>query len=118
MGAVAGFFVGVVVLFQILSTDIRNHLPLYATLRAMGYSSRRLSRYVVEQAWIFAALGYGPALVISLFLFPLVHGLTRLPIHMTFGLAAAVAVLSLGMCSVAALLSVRRLRMADPAELF
>jgi putative ABC transport system permease protein len=118
MGSVAGFFVGVVVLFQILSTDIRNHLPLYATLRAMGYSSRRLGRYVLEQAWIFAGLGYVPALGIALILFPVVHGLTRLPIHMTFGLAFAVAVLSLGMCSIAALLSMRRLRRADPAELF
>jgi len=118
MGSVAGFFVGVVVLFQILSTDLRNHLPLYATLRAMGYSSRRLARYVLEQAWIFAGLGYVPALLVAVVLFPVVRGLTRLPIHMTFGLAAAVALMSLAMCSIAALLSMRRLRLADPAELF
>ncbi len=118
MGAVAGFLVGVVVLFQILSTDIRNHLPLYATLRAMGYPGQRLSRYVLEQAWIYAGLGYLPALLLSLVLFPVVHSLTRLPVFMTLGLASGVAVLSVAMCSAAALLSMRRLRRADPAELF
>jgi putative ABC transport system permease protein len=118
MGSIAGFLVGVVVLFQILSTDIRNHLPLYATLRAMGYPNRRLYGYVLQQAWLFAALGYLPALLISLLLFPLVHNLTRLPIFVTFSLASFVLIMSFIMCSLAALLSMRRLRLADPAELF
>ncbi len=118
MGSIAGFLVGVVVLFQILSTDIRNHLPLYATLRAMGYSNRQLYGYVLQQAWIFAGLGYLPALAISLALFPFVHSLTRLPIFMTFSLAGFVLVMSFVMCSAAAFLSMRRLRLADPAELF
>ena len=118
MGSIAGFFVGVVVLFQILSTDIRNHLPLYATLRAMGYSTRRLSRYVLEQAWIFAVFGYVPALLMSLVIFPYVHSLTRLPIRMSLGLATLVGVLSVLMCSLAAGLSMRRLRRADPGDLF
>lgn len=118
LGSLAGFLVGVVVLFQILSTDIRNHLPLYATLRAMGYSGRRLSFFVLEQAWIFAALGYVPALIISLLLFPAVHAVTKLPMFMSLDLALSIAVLSATMCSVAALLSMRKLRSADPAELF
>lgn len=118
MGTLAGFLVGVVVLFQILSTDIRNHLPLYATLRAMGYSERRLTRYVVEQAWIYAVLGFGPALLTSLFAFPLIHGATNLPIFITPGLVGGILVLSLLMCTVSALVSARRLHRADPAELF
>jgi len=118
MGTVAGFLVGVVVLFQILSTDIRNHLPLYATLRAMGYTSRRLYTYVLEQSWIFAALGYAPALLLTLILFPIVHEVTRLPVFLTAKLALGVLLMSFAMCSVAAVLSSRRLRRADPAELF
>lgn len=118
MGTVAGFLVGVVVLFQILSTDIRNQLPLYATLRAMGYTSRRLHGYVLEQSWIFAALGYLPALFLTAIIFPVVHDLTRLPIHLTVELAVLVLVMSVAMCSVAGLLSSRRLGRADPAELF
>ena len=33
---IAGFFVGLTVLYQILSVDVHNALPLYATLKAMG----------------------------------------------------------------------------------
>jgi putative ABC transport system permease protein len=118
MGTLAGFLVGVVVLFQILSTDIRNHLPLYATLRAMGYSEQRLTRYVLEQAWIYAVLGFGPALLASLVAFPLIQSATNLPIFITPGLVGGLLVLSLLMCSFSALISARRLRRADPAELF
>ncbi len=118
MGTVVGFFVGMVVLYQILSTDIRNHLPLYATLKAMGYGNRSLYRYVLEQSWIFAVLGFGPAFGLCALLFPVIHSLTLLPVFMTLALASGVALLSLVMCSLAALLSMRRLRMADPAELF
>jgi len=118
LGTLAGFLVGMVVLYQILSTDIRNHLPLYATLRAMGYSNRRLYGYVIEQSWIFAILGFGPALIVSSILFPIVHGITKMPIYMTLGLAVFVLLLSVVMCSLAAIFSARRLRAADPAELF
>ncbi len=118
MGTVVGFFVGMVVLYQILSTDIRNHLPLYATLKAMGYGNRKLYRYVLEQAWIFSVLGFGPAFLICAMLFPVVHSLTLLPVFMTLRLALGVAGLSVLMCSLAAILSMQRLRMADPAELF
>jgi putative ABC transport system permease protein len=118
MGSLAGFLLGVVVLFQILSADIRNQLPLYATLRAMGYTNARLYRYALELSWIFAGLGYVPALMLTLILFPIVHRLTLLPIYVTVGLTTFVFVLSFVMCSLAAILSMRRLRMADPAELF
>jgi putative ABC transport system permease protein len=118
MGSFAGFMVGVVVLYQILSTDIRNQLPYYATLKAMGYSNRRLYGYVFRQAWVFAGLGFGPALVASASLFPVIHGATRLPIVMSAGLAISIGVLSVVMCTLAAAVSVRKLRSVDPAELF
>jgi len=118
MGTLAGFLVGLVVLFQILSTDIRNHLPLYATLRAMGYSQKQLIRYIIEQAWIYALLGFGPALFLSLVAFPLIQGITDLPIYMTPSLVLGILALSLIMCSLSALISARRLQRADPAELF
>jgi len=118
MGSFAGFMVGVVVLYQILSTDIRNQLPYYATLKAMGYPNRRLFGYVFRQAWIFAILGFVPALIVSAALFPLIHSLTRLPVFMSFGLATLIGTLSALMCTLAAAVSLRKLQSADPAELF
>jgi len=118
LGSIAGFVVGLVVLFEILSTDIRNQLPFYATLMAMGYTRKQILRFVLEQAWIFAAIGYLPALLISAFLFPVIHDLTQLPVFLTAGLALGVLALGFIMCSGAAGLSFLRLRRADPAELF
>lgn len=118
MGAITGFFVGLVVLYQILSADIRMHLPLYATLKAMGYRDRRLYRFVLEQAWIFASLGFLPAFVMTAVGFPVIHALTKLPIFVTPWLTGLVLFLSFAMCTGAALLSLRRISVADPAELF
>ena len=44
LGAVVGFIVGTVIVYQILYTDVSDHLPEYATLKAMGYSDRYLTR--------------------------------------------------------------------------
>lgn len=118
MGVVTGFFVGLVVLYQILSADIRTQLPLYATLKAMGYGEARLRWYVLEEAWMFAALGFAPALLITAVAFPLIFRATYLPLFVTPGLMALVFALAVVMCTGAGLLSVRRLRTADPAELF
>src|SRR5262249_51651808 len=38
LGVVIGFLVGLVVVYQILFTDVVKHLPEYATLKAMGYT--------------------------------------------------------------------------------
>lgn len=118
LGAGAGFLVGLVILYQILSTDIRNHLPQYATLKAMGYGDRRLVRFVLQKAWIFAALGFLPAVALTAALFPFVHGATRLPVFLTLPLGLFVGIAALSMSAAAALLSSGRLRRADPAELF
>ncbi|MGB8687565.1 MAG: ABC transporter permease DevC, partial [Microcoleus sp.] len=37
LGAAMGFIVGIVIVYQILYTDVTDHLPEYATLKAMGY---------------------------------------------------------------------------------
>jgi putative ABC transport system permease protein len=118
LGALAGFAVGLVVLHQVLATDIRNQLPLFSTLKAMGYGDRRLRRLVLEQAGILVGLAFGPAVALAALIFALVQALTLLPIELTPGLLAGVAGLTLAMSAGAALLSERRLRRADPAELY
>ena len=43
-GVLVAMIVAAVVVYQVLSNDVREHLPEYATLKAMGYSPARLSR--------------------------------------------------------------------------
>ncbi len=42
MGVIVSLVVGVVIVYQILYTDIASHMKQYATLKAMGYNKRFL----------------------------------------------------------------------------
>jgi putative ABC transport system permease protein len=118
VGAVVGFLVGTIVLFQVLSTDIRTQLAQYATLKAIGFGNGRIALLVLQQAWLYALLGYVPGLALGLALYALTWETTRLPVAMTVGRAAGVLAASLVMCGLSGLLSLRRVTQADPAELF
>jgi putative ABC transport system permease protein len=117
-GAIMGLIVGAVIVYQILFADVSQHLREYATLKAMGYSNRFLSNVVLQEAAILAALGYVPGLAITLGLYRLTADATRLPLELDAGRALAVLVLTLAMCGGAALIALRKVRAADPAEVF
>jgi putative ABC transport system permease protein len=117
-GAIMGFVVGAIIVYQILFSDVSEHLNEYATLRAIGYSNRFVSGIVIQQAIILALLGFLPGLVISNWLYGTAAAATNLPIHMTGERALNVLLLTLAMCSISALLAVRKLRRLDPAEVF
>jgi putative ABC transport system permease protein len=113
-----GFVVGIVIVYQILYTEIANHLSQYATLTAMGHSHRFLLGIVGGAALILCVLGYVPGLLMSAALYRLTEGATFLP--MTLGVAkpALVLGLTLTMCFVSGGFALRKLRDADPADLF
>lgn len=117
-GVVVGLFVGAIIVYQILFSDVSDHLAEYATLRAMGYPMYFLVGVVLQEGVILSVLGYLPATGISLGLYRMASDATRLPIDMTIERAIAVFMLTIVMCSVAGLIAVRKLRSADPAEIF
>ena len=49
LGAAMGFVVGCVIVYQVLYTDVSDHLPEYATLMAMGYRLSHLLGVVVRE---------------------------------------------------------------------
>ena len=117
-GALVSLLVGGVILFQVLSTEITNRLNEFATLKAMGYTNRRIRLMGIQQALIYAGLGYLVALLCAGFLFGMAHQLTKLPVYLTWGLALEVLLLDHLVCALAGLLALQKLRGADPAELF
>ncbi len=117
-GALMGLAVGGVIVYQILFSDVSEHLAEYATLKAMGYTNRDLSSLVLREAAILALLGFGPGLAIALLLYRVTVSATRLPLEMTPARALAVFALTLGMCAAAGLMALRKVRAADPAEVF
>ncbi|MCS7030914.1 MAG: ABC transporter permease DevC [Gloeomargarita sp. SKYG116] len=118
VGTAMGFVVGIVVVYQILYTDVSDHLAEYATLKAMGYTDRYLLLVVFQEAMILAVLGFIPGFLVSEGLYWLTRVATRLPIVMTLNRAATVLVLTVVMCFVAGAIAVRRLQAADPADIF
>lgn len=117
-GSVMGLVVGMVIVYQILFADIAGHLSEYATLKAMGYSNGYLSCVVLGAAVILAVVGFIPGFVFSTLLYDYVAGVTFLPLEMYTERAVSVFLLIFAMCFAAGLLAMRKLRDANPADMF
>jgi putative ABC transport system permease protein len=117
-GAVMGFIVGVVVVYQVLYADVMDHLPEYATLKAMGYSDGALLLVIFQEALILGVMGFVPGFVASLGMYQFLAGLTRLALVMRVDVAVTVFVLTLVMCTFSAAIASSKLRSADPADVF
>jgi putative ABC transport system permease protein len=117
-GTVMAFVVGMVIVFQILSTDVNEHMSEYATFKAMGYRDRYLLMIVLEQSIILASLGFIPGLALALGQYALIGNLGALPIAMTSGRMVLVFVLTVGMCIISGVIATRKLQAADPADNF
>ncbi|WP_390624744.1 ABC transporter permease DevC [Anthocerotibacter panamensis] len=118
LGVVVGFIVGSVIVYQILYSDVSIHLPEYATLKAIGYTNGYLLRVVFQEASILSVLGYIPGFFLSLVVYQLVNQAARLPVVMTLDRAVLVLGLTFLMCFGAGALAVRKLKEADPADIF
>jgi putative ABC transport system permease protein len=118
IGTLVGFAVGMLISYQILFSDLSDQLSQYATLKAMGYRNAFLVKVVLQQAVLYALLGYVPAWIICYFVFKTVGEMVLIPAGMSIGLTALSAALTLSMCIGSALIAVRRVIAADPAELF
>ena len=118
LGAAMGFIVGCVIVYQILYSDVSDHLPEYATLMAMGYRLINLLGVVAREGLLLAVLGYLPAWVAGQGLYALVRSGTKLPVYMNHERSLLVFVLILAMCMGSAAMAMRKLGDADPAEIF
>ncbi|MEN9205740.1 MAG: ABC transporter permease DevC [Thermostichales cyanobacterium BF4_bins_65] len=118
LGTIMGFVVGIIIVYQILYTDVSDHLAEYATLKAMGYTDLYLLGVVFQEAITLAILGYIPAFSLAVLLYDLTRRSTLLPISMTTERAVLIFVLIVVMCFISGGIAVRRLRAADPADIF
>lgn len=117
-GVIAGLVVGTMVCYQILFNEITDHLPQFATLRAMGYSDGFIRRVILEQAGLLSVAGFAVGIAAAAGIYYFVQQETALIMRITlargvfgFGLTAA-------MCVAGGLLAMRRVTVADPADLY
>ncbi|OYE04111.1 ABC transporter permease DevC [Nostoc sp. 'Peltigera membranacea cyanobiont' 232] len=118
LGTVMGFIVGTVIVYQILYTEVADHLAEYATLKAIGYTQNYLLMVILQEALLLAVLGYFPGIVFSLFMYSSARDATLLPVFMSFDRAVMVLILTMLMCIISGAIAVRKLRSADPADIF
>jgi len=117
-GTVIGIVVGGIIVYQILFSDVSDHLQEYATLKAMGYTDGYLFKVVLQEAAILAVLGFLPGLAVCLLLYRLAGDATSLPIAMTWERGVVVLGLTVGMCCLSGAMALRKVRSADPADVF
>lgn len=117
-GTVMGFIVGLVICYQVLSTDVADHLREFATLKAMGYRPPYFVGVVLQEALLLSLFGFGPGLLGGWALYEAVGFATGLPMEMPWSRIAFVFGLTVGMCVLSGSLAMRKLVTSDPAELF
>ncbi|MBG1264930.1 ABC transporter permease DevC [Nostoc sp. WHI] len=118
LGVAMGFMVGVIIVYQVLSTDVNSHIKEYATFKAMGYNNLYLLGVVFEEAIILAVLGFIPGAIAPLGLYYLTRNATNLPLYMTLARALTVLALTMIMCIISGAIATRKLQSADPADMF
>ncbi len=118
LGTAMAFVVGVVIVYQVLSTDVNAHLKEYATFKAMGYSNAYLLGVVFEEAIILAFMGFIPGFLWPNVLYMLAANATALPLYMTLSRAITVLTLTVVMCMLSGAIATRKLQSADPADMF
>ena len=115
---IMGFMIGVVIVYQILYSNISSQMIAYATLKAIGYENNYLLNVVFKQAFILAVLGYVPGFAISLGIYDFAMKATKLPIIMSWKNILIILISTILMCTTSGLLAMNKLRSADPADIF
>jgi putative ABC transport system permease protein len=117
-GVLIGVLVGLVIVYQVLSADVADHLREYATFKAMGYGPRFFLGIVVEEALVLGILGFLPGLAVGTAILTLMGKVTTLPLAMTAGMAVTVFLGTVVFSVLSGVIATRRLAAADPADLF
>ena len=113
-----GFFVGIILVYQILYTDVADHWAEYATLKAMGYKNGYLLGVVMQEALILSVLGFIPGVLVSQLLYQAAGNATGLFFQMTPERVMNLLVATFIMCLVSGAIAVRKVQTTDPADVF
>jgi len=113
-----GFLVGLVICFQILTSDVKDHLPQYATLRAIGYPNSYLTWVVIQEALLLALIGFVPGWLISWAVYRWLTWYSGLPMMLDPVRVLCVLGLTVLMCLLSGLAALQEVKNVDPADVF
>ncbi|WP_448604996.1 ABC transporter permease DevC [Thermoleptolyngbya sp.] len=115
---IMSFVVGIILVYQILYTDVADHWTQYATLKAIGYSNRYLLGVVFQQALLLGVMGFIPGYLAALVLYRVTANATGLLMQMTLGRGLNILLATVLMCLISGAIAIRKVQSADPAEVF
>jgi len=115
---IVSLIVGAVIVYQILYTDVTDHLPEYATLKSIGFTDGYFTGLVLQESIILSVCGFVPGLGLAAILYALTRKYAHMPAYLTLGNVAIVFGMTLFMCLLAGALATRKLRQANPADIF
>jgi putative ABC transport system permease protein len=118
LGVLVGLVVGAIIVYQILYSDVSDHLGEYATLKAIGYDDGFVVAIILQEALILASLAFAPSLLLSLGLYAFLQNATSLMVVMSGQRALQVFAFTLVMSAGSGWLATAKLRRLDPAEIF
>lgn len=117
LAGLLGFLVGLVVVSQTIYATTMESIDEFATLKAMGASRRYVRGVVLFQALASGLAGYALGFGLSV---PAIAGLrgTIAWVSSPWWMPIAMLVVTMGMCGLASLMSVRRALGVDPGRVF
>ena len=118
-GTIMGFLVGVIICYQIIFSDISDHMAEFATLKAMGYRNSYFVKLIILESIYLSLLGFIPGALLSWAVYELIAAKTGLLMSMLpVTRILWILLLTTSMCIVSGLLAMRKLIQADPADLY
>jgi putative ABC transport system permease protein len=112
------FIAGSVILLQVISADVINRIKEFATLKAMGFSPLYVFGIGAFEAAMLAFGAFVPAFLAAAIILFGIEKATHLPTVVTPRLAVTVLAIALPMCLLSAVVALRRIARAAPAELY
>jgi putative ABC transport system permease protein len=116
-GALLGIIVGTVIVAQTLYASTKDHLTEFATLRAIGASSRYIHKVIICQALLSAIIGFCIAAGAGLIIVDATAE-SALPILMTPLMTVGLFLLTVVMCVLSATFAIVKVIRIDPAVVF
>jgi putative ABC transport system permease protein len=116
-GALLGLIVGVVIVAQTLYASTKEFSNEFATLRAIGSSSRYIYTVIIVQALLSAVVGFGVAAAIGMVIVKATAD-SALPVLIPGGLMVGLFLLTVAMCVLSAIAAIVHIMRTDPAVVF
>jgi putative ABC transport system permease protein len=117
IAAALGVIVGVVIVSQTLYSATVERIHEYATIRAMGASNGYLKAIILRQSLLSGTAGYFLGAGVAIWIAWLAEASSAAP-SLPYSLLLLLAIITLGMCVGASLVSIRKVLHVDAASVF